>query len=224
MMEVITNPEDGAFLSALDTQNPTRIEVVKSAKRFDNPSSTYFGYLAEGTASITADDARLRCSAGMYFSVPSLLEVEVDGLLVVIERLGYRGMSSFGKREKSGRLLFIDGCSDSVLAHPPRSGDPVLNHLHVPPHTTQAYHRHSTFRMGCIADGAGVAKGVQYDGAGEEWEANLQKGTLFYLAKHTEHCFVTMSEHLDVIVFHPDSDWGATDEDHPMINRSLMDR
>jgi len=28
---------------------------------------------------------------------------------------------------------------------------------------------------------------------------------------------------MDVIAFHPDSDFGATDIDHPMINRTIVD-
>jgi hypothetical protein len=29
---------------------------------------------------------------------------------------------------------------------------------------------------------------------------------------------------MDVIAFHPDSDWGPTDEKHPMLNRTYLVR
>jgi hypothetical protein len=38
-----------------------------------------------------------------------------------------------------------------------------------------------------------------------------------------EHKFSTpYGEELQVIAFHPDSDFGPTDEDHPMLNRTIV--
>ena len=38
------------------------------------------------------------------------------------------------------------------------------------------------------------------------------------------HSFMTPETNgMDVIAFHPDSDFGATDINHPMINRTIVD-
>jgi hypothetical protein len=37
------------------------------------------------------------------------------------------------------------------------------------------------------------------------------------------HCFRTDLRTMDVVAFHPDSDYGPTDEVHPMINRTIVD-
>jgi hypothetical protein len=37
------------------------------------------------------------------------------------------------------------------------------------------------------------------------------------------HSFATKDEPMRVIAYHPDSDFGPTHEDHPMINRTMVD-
>jgi hypothetical protein len=47
---------------------------------------------------------------------------------------------------------------------------------------------------------------------------------MFMLPAHEMHAFST-AEHdstLDIIAFHPDSDWGTTDGVHPMLNRTYL--
>jgi hypothetical protein len=39
----------------------------------------------------------------------------------------------------------------------------------------------------------------------------------------TLHSFNTEADSMDVITFHPDSDVGMTDDDHPMVNRTIVD-
>jgi hypothetical protein len=36
------------------------------------------------------------------------------------------------------------------------------------------------------------------------------------------HSFATQGAALDVIAWHPDSDFGPRDEDHPMVNRTIL--
>jgi hypothetical protein len=35
------------------------------------------------------------------------------------------------------------------------------------------------------------------------------------------HAFLSEEESLDILAWHPDSDVGPTDEDHPMLNHTL---
>ena len=45
----------------------------------------------------------------------------------------------------------------------------------------------------------------------------------FVIKTNTIHSFNTLSQSMDIIAFHPDSDIGMTDDDHPMINRTIVD-
>jgi len=45
---------------------------------------------------------------------------------------------------------------------------------------------------------------------------------LFYIARETEHSFSTEDREMDVIAYHPDSDWEPTHDDHPMVNRTWV--
>jgi quercetin dioxygenase-like cupin family protein len=51
----------------------------------------------------------------------------------------------------------------------------------------------------------------------------LQLGKLFVLPPDTVHGFVSNDEGMTVIAYHPDSDTGPTDVNHPMINRTIVD-
>jgi quercetin dioxygenase-like cupin family protein len=50
----------------------------------------------------------------------------------------------------------------------------------------------------------------------------LEPGQIFIIPPHTEHSFFTEDEALRVIAYHPDTDTGPSDGDHPMINRTMV--
>jgi hypothetical protein len=76
-------------------------------------------------------------------------------------------------------------------------------------------HTHPTARIGVVARGTGrcVTPAGEYP---------LRAGMTWHLVPDQPHCFFTDTESLDVIAFHPDSDTGPNDEDHPMINRTYV--
>lgn len=123
-----------------------------------------------------------------------------------------------GPIETRGRLRYIDGCSDSVLVPPLVKGDPCLNHLHFPPNTKQTQHTHPSLRAGIVAAGRGTC--ILGNGSG----LSLEPGALFIIPPETLHSFETGPDSsMDVIAFHPESDWGPEHETHPMVNRTLVD-
>ena len=139
----------------------------------------------------------------------------------MITTAGHRGFFVVGGPvEPSGRLRYIDGCTDSVLVAPIRRGDPCLNLLHLPAGTLQTNHVHPSVRVGLVVRGhgrcvlsGGVAEGVE----------TLAPGTVFLLAPDTVHRFETdADEALLLMAWHPDSDTGPTDDDHPMLNRTFV--
>ena len=182
-------------------------------------------------ASGQANEARFGLGAGLAPGVSSGQAIEIDGMAVAIERLGYRGLPTAGVIEDTGRLTYIDGCSDTILVSPPRQGDPVFNFLHFPPGIQQTVHSHPSIRLGVVARGEGHAFGpARADGRhGAQWQQPLRPGAVFLLQPHELHAFRTTgdggeqdgNEHgMDVIAYHPDSDWGPTDGVHPMLNRT----
>jgi quercetin dioxygenase-like cupin family protein len=150
----------------------------------------------------------------MYFSVASSATLTTAGRAIVFTRLGTRGMFMVGGPiEEAGRLRYIDGCTDSLLVPPVVRGDPCLNLLHIPPGTRQTAHTHTSLRVGIIASGTGRC--VKPEGV-----TPLARGHAFFIPAHAQHSFFTDEDALRVIAWHPDSDTGPSDEDHPMLNRT----
>jgi hypothetical protein len=204
---------------------PCRLEVVEGAARVGQATSTTYGYVVQGDARIRAPGFELTGEAGTWFAIPDTLELEVRGTAVVIERFGFRGLPAAGRIEDVGRLSYIDGCSDTILCMPPRLGDPVLNHLHFPAGVNQTLHLHPSIRLGVVARGVGTAHGPGRSATPRGgWELPLSEGAVFLLEAHEVHAFRTDAASLDVIAFHPDSDWGPTDAAHPMLNRTYVRR
>ena len=178
-----------------------------------------FGFVANGRVSLQDRRVNWWINAGQWFSVPSgfVLNLTANSRVLVAQNIGYQGMYAMGGPiEEQGRLRYIDGCSDTLLCAPPLLGDPCLNYLHFPADIRQTAHTHPSFRTGIIAKGQGICVANQQ-------EFTLSVGTLFYIAKDTEHHFITETNTMDVIAYHPDSDWGPTHNEHPMVNRTWVD-
>jgi quercetin dioxygenase-like cupin family protein len=197
----------------------------ESPEHLDNRQATIpndgacFGFIVTGRASLQDRNVNWRINTGQWFSVPSglVLNLTANTRVVIAQSVGYQGIYAMGGPiEPQGRLRYIDGCSDTLLCAPQLLGDPCLNHLHFPTGIKQTAHTHPSLRAGIIAKGQGVCVANQQ-------EIPLTAGSLFYIAKNTEHCFITECSTMDVIAYHPDSDWGPTHNDHPMINRTWVD-
>lgn len=222
------NPLTGAQMQTQlygfeNISDPTNVTAeVPSGRDADVPDMTCYGYVMGGGVNVWdghnhGDGVVLK--AGRWFCFPSAIRMHLHPgtRVVVCAALGYLGLRSFGgPLERAGRLRYIDGCSDTILAMPPVLGDPVLNHLHFPSDTVQTMHQHPSVRCGAIAGGAGDCRTP--DGI----EA-LEPGMIWLIPAGSDHLFSTMFAPLDVVAFHPDSDWGPTDDDHPMLNRTWVD-
>ena len=121
-----------------------------------------------------------------------------------------------GYVEEAGRNRYIDGCSASLLVMPPRKGDPCVNHLHIVPDTVQSEHHHPSDRIGMVIRGRGLA----HHEAGPPMI--LYPGKAWRIPAGERHRFETGNEALDVLVFHPDSAWGPTDDAHQMLDATIM--
>lgn len=178
------------------------------------PDATHFAFVERDTTIHFASQS-YAAVAGMYLSLPGAARIE-GGRGIVTSRLGYCGFFMLGGPvEELGRLRYIDGCTDSLLIPPVMLGDPCLNLLHIPPGTRQTRHTHPSFRSGLILSGSGEC-------ATPERSYPLSPGLAFVIPADAAHSFHTSDEALRVIAFHPDSDFGPTNEQHPMINRTII--
>jgi len=176
---------------------------------------THYGLVMEGRARLKVEQGEFLLQAGMYFAVPGAMEVE-GALGWVATRLAHRGLFQMGgPLEAVGRLRYIDGCTDSLLVAPALCGDPCLNMLHLPPHVVQSPHTHPSLRAGVVVSGMGRCLTATAT-------LPLQPGLAFVIRADEVHHFETDQDPLQIVAFHPDSDWGPTNENHPMINRTIL--
>lgn len=222
-IRLINDPQHGDKIDALGTVYPTELEIVGDRGFSERAeTTTTYGYVLRGAVQIKAPSLSVCAEAGGYFAVAGALTVAPvsGGVVVLIRRLGFRGQTTFGVVEPLGRLSYIDGCSDSLLVYPPRQGDPCLNHLHFPAGIEQTQHTHPTIRMGIVIRGSGEAFSTSKH---SPWSVPLKAGMVFLLGAQEQHSFKTLNgETMDVVAYHPDSDWGPTDAIHPMRNRTYI--
>ena len=112
-----------------------------------------------------------------------------------------------------GALRYIDGCSNTEIVSPVKLGWPSINYLHVPSNIKQTSHIHKSDRVGLVIDGEGYAVTPTDTHI-------LTKNTMFVLPAYEHHYFETVSSSLSIVVFHPDSDIGPTDEINNMKIRT----
>ncbi|MEL6389451.1 MAG: cupin domain-containing protein [Bacteroidota bacterium] len=208
---------EGLLYDYSENAYPTRLHGWTSRYSSSVQESSYFGYVYEGHPTLFVGELEYQLHPGQYFCSHSQVSI-VGGTGIIIERLGYRGMHSVGGPvEDWGRLKYIDGCTDSLLIPPVKMGDPCLNALFFPPQTDQTSHTHPSMRVGMVIRGKGecITPSQTYD---------LQPGMVFIIHEDGAHKFRTVEDHsLVVVAYHPDSDFGPVDEDHPMINRTIVD-
>ncbi len=180
----------------LDGDQPSEQSVWDDGVILPGEAGTHFGFVHSGRIQLKCDSGQFGIGAGMYFSVPGACQIHGHGSRgIVCTRRSYRGFFQIGGPvEEAGRLRYIDGCSDSLLIAPAVCGDPCLNLLHIPPGTAQT--------------------------PGQTFA--LSMGTIFVIPAETVHSFHTTESELRVIAWHPDSDTGPSHDDHPMVNRTMV--
>lgn len=217
---------NGALMSYYDTF----MGGLRGERRIDFAKGTTFVFVLEGTAYY---NDYIPIKAGGYGAFTSgYLAGASDTVAVWFTHLKYEGLSQIGMQiEARGRLRYLDGCTDTCLIPPVRKGDPCLNLLHFPPNTRQTAHTHPSIRLGLVVRGYGLCKTPFGN-------APLEPGSLFAIYPETGmksladdghlyaaglHSFETDTREMLIVAYHPDSDFGATDEDHPMRNATYID-
>lgn len=178
-----------------------------------------FGFVVGG------QNALLRRHDGFAFPVPAGTFFVIDplaaeltnpgGRILLITRKGADFPFALGTVEKVGRLRYIDGCTDSLLVPAWKLGEACLNHLHIPPGVEQTMHTHPSDRIGVVFGGHGQC-------VTPEGTVDLVPGMIWRIPADGLHRFRTEREGVDIVAFHPDSDFGPTDDDHPMLRKTFV--
>ena len=216
---VIRSIEHGLMADCADQAHPSRIYGFCEGRSLTiSGPGTVYGFVQSGEARISGSHHDRIVRREEYFSlvVDDRLVIE-GGQGFAALRLDYAGLNAVGGPvERRGRLKYIDGCSDTLLISPPILGDPCLNLLHFPPGIEQTMHTHPSIRAGLVHAGRAYCRTP--DG-----QQDLRAGDLFILYPDAIHAFATsQAESMALTVFHPDSDHGPTHDQHPMLNRTMV--
>lgn len=207
---VVLDTQDYAVLAL---ESPTLDAFV------DCPDGTIYGVVVDGQNAILH---RRRHGCAMPAETVFATSDREHGLsspggrLLLVVAKGKDSPFVLTEVEPTGRLRYIDGCTDSLLIPPVRKGEPCLNFLHIPPNVEQTMHTHPSDRVGVVLDGRGQC--VTPEGVTE-----LVGGVIWRIPANAPHRFRTDGKPLRIVAFHPDSDFGADHDDHPMLNKSLVD-
>ena len=206
----------GDLLAVRDDAFPTIVRAWSGAELELAGEGTHYGIVRCGPARLRADAGMFTLRDGMWFALPGEGAIGGDGDGLVVTALHHAALFALGgPLEDTGRLRYIDGCTDTLLAAPARLGDPCLNALYFPPGTDQTAHTHPSLRAGVVLSGRGTCRLPDRVVA-------LEPGLAFVIEADAVHAFATTDDPLVVVAYHPDSDAGPTDESHPMITRTLV--
>ena len=229
-MILIPQPKHGEIIDMTETMYPTKLISISDDYDLEPMVGNIYGFVTKGSFVINTgkNDRKWNVQEGDFFSLKTNIDemtetfqVQDDSQMFWIVRYGFQGINMIGESEKRGRLSYIDGCTDSLLVMPPRLGDPWLNYLHFPMGIDQTQHLHPSIRMGIVIGGKGEAF-QKPDGKQKGWEEDLSKGMMFCLEEGEIHSFRTAENYMDIIAYHPDSDFGPSDTNHPMLNRTYI--
>ena len=220
---------DGELLSLPNDTHPTAVHGWGHEGRalaLDGVG-THYCFVLTGPAKLTVHlrggPYCIYLQSLMYCACPNPIQIE-GGSGIAISRLGFSGLfMAGGPMEPSGRLRYIDGCTDSLIIPPVTKGDPCLNHLHFPKNINQTRHVHPSIRVGVVAEGRGRCVVPDEQDPTRDLTFPLEPGRLFFIPTDGQHSFFTDDSEMDVIAYHPDSDTGPDHDNHPMINRTIVD-
>lgn len=190
--------------------------VINNIKIDDSESDTHFLFVSEGEVTLNSSFGEFLLRENCFAAVPGNFSLDGEGKVLVATLLNYTGLFTIGGPiELFGRLNYIDGCSSTVLINPLRRGEPCLNFLYVPPGISQTPHTHPSLRIGLVASGSGTC-------TVNEGTFKMEAGTVFCLPEDKLHSFSAIDSSLRIIIYHPDSDVGPTDDSHTMLNNTFV--
>lgn len=200
-----------------DHEHPSIVQWKHDSALFlDDEKSTSYFYVTKGTIHVKTGNSSFDLNEGWFGSLVGKAVLEGSGNALVSTRKNYQGINQIGGPiEHKGRLQYINGCSSTLLLSAMKLGDPCFNFLHVPQNVDQTAHTHPTLRVGYVVSGNGIVKL-------DDGTIDLRPDLMFCLLPDALHSFHTANDELRIVIYHPDSDFGPSDEAHPMLNRTIV--
>ena len=190
--------------------------VVNSINVDDSEGDTHFLFVSSGSVTLKSCNGEFLLLQNCFAAVPGNFSLDGSGQVLVATLINYTGLFTIGGPiEPRGRLNYIDGCSSTVLINPLKRGEPCLNFLYVPQGISQTPHTHPSLRIGLVASGSGTC-------TVNEGTFKMEPGTVFCLPEDKLHSFSAIDNSLSIIIYHPDSDVGPTDDSHTMLNNTFV--
>ncbi len=176
-------------------------------------------YVGEHDVNIEAGDSLYYIEAGVAHLKRGPVKVQSSAIATVIR--GYNAPDRSAQIGRMTTLPFINGCSTRQIFSPERIGDPTLQLLYIPPHSSeQEHHLHSTARVAYVLEGQGTCI------IGTDEQSHHQKivpGTTIIIHPMCPHHFETNNEALLVAPLHVFSSApGGMEFNHPMYNGSHL--
>ena len=220
IFEVLT-PSDGWIMT-----NGLRVAVLDKTQLASGSvvEGEAYAFVGRGEVTVQVGEASFVLRQGMYLRTPKdtcYSSEHDDAVVAVVSFRRASGDLHIGGPFLGHHLLsYVDGARDCALIPPARKGDPCLNILQFPERVSQRWHTHPSVRVSWVVSGAGVLQTRQ---GAHVSTLELSAGVVFLLPPRVEHKFETYTQPLDVITWHPDSDYGPCDRDHAMLNQTLED-
>lgn len=176
----------------------------------------YTAYLGQHSVTVERGDCAfyLADDTGTAYLVRGPTVVQSRHIATVVR--GYMPEDKSSTIRQGTTLPYVNGCSTKQVFPPERPGDPTLQVLYMPPHTTeQAHHIHSTARIVYIVRG----RGTSVVGVGKQTVVReLLPGMTCILEPMCPHHFETGADPLVCLPLHVYSSTGARELDHPMFH------
>jgi mannose-6-phosphate isomerase-like protein (cupin superfamily) len=183
-----------------------------------NDLGTHFGYVFTGRSQLKQTDSTYPLSAGMYFALPNTGVIAGNNSSgFVITCGGFQHTFTLGGPVQSwGKFAYIDGGKTDILLPPMQQGDPGLYGLHFPPGVDQTMHDHESDRVVLVVSGTGCCLTPNQ-------RCDFIPGMVLRIPRGEKHKFMTTDRGLSMVIFHPDSEMGFSDTNHPMLIQTYVD-
>ncbi|MHA2782584.1 cupin domain-containing protein [Vibrio harveyi] len=177
----------------------------------------YTAYCGEHEITVDKGDSVIYVDDNMNvaYLVAGGVRVESNNFAVVLR--GYQCGDKTATLLEKVNLPYVNGCATRQIFPPERIGDPTLQQLTIPPHTSeQIHHIHPTARVVLVLRGRGYSIVGQKE---DMTETELLPGMVCILDPMCPHHFRTENDELTVLPVHV---WSSTppslESNHPMFN------
>lgn len=204
------------YLRGAEAENKSRPEDLYSYRVFFGPKTFY---IEEGDSAIIFNIFQ-NCNTPPEVVWTANPKVKHHSPVCAIILRGYSCGEKSAELVQNVNLPYVNGCATRQIFPPERVGDPTVQQLTIPPHTSeQVHHIHPTARVVYVLKGRGWSIVGQKE---DSITTELVPGMLCVLDPMCPHHFKTEDEPITVIPIHVFSSTPPSlESNHPMFNGTV---